>query len=52
MAETPKDNEEANATNPGGKTENFVSKHFVRLLVWLAVSGWRSGNFWTLVTLR
>ena len=39
MAETPKDNEEANATNPGGKTENFVSKHFVRLLVWLAVSG-------------
>ena len=39
MAETPKDNEEANATNPGGKTENFVSKHFVQLLVWLAVSG-------------
>ena len=39
MAEAPRDNEETNATNPVGKTENFVSKHFVRLLVWLAVSG-------------
>ncbi|MFV0912451.1 pentapeptide repeat-containing protein, partial [Rothia dentocariosa] len=39
MAETPRDDEETNATNPVGKTENFVSKHFVRLLVWLAVSG-------------
>ena len=39
MAEIPRDNEETNATNPVGKTENFVSKHFVRLLVWLAVSG-------------
>ena len=39
MAETPRNNEETNATNPVGKTENFVSKHFVRLLVWLAVSG-------------
>ena len=39
MAETPRDIEETNATNPVGKTENFVSKHFVRLLVWLAVSG-------------
>ena len=39
MAETQRDNEETNTTNPVGKTENFVSKHFVRLLVWLAVSG-------------
>ena len=39
MAKTPRNNEETNATNPVGKTENFVSKHFVRLLVWLAVSG-------------
>ena len=39
MAETPRNNEETNTTNPVGKTENFVSKHFVRLLVWLAVSG-------------
>ena len=39
MAETPRDIEETNTTNPVGKTENFVSKHFVRLLVWLAVSG-------------
>ena len=39
MAETPRDDEETNATNPVGKTENFVSKHFVRLLVCLAVSG-------------
>ena len=39
MAETPRDDEETNATNPVGKTENFVSKHFVRLLVWLADSG-------------
>ncbi|OFS78920.1 hypothetical protein HMPREF3164_07380 [Rothia sp. HMSC08A08] len=39
MVETPRDNEETNTTNPAGKTENFVSKHFVRLLVWLAVSG-------------
>ena len=39
MTETPRDNEETNTTNPAGKTENFVSKHFVRLLVWLAVSG-------------
>ena len=39
MTETPRDNEETNATTSVGKTENFVSKHFVRLLVWLAVSG-------------
>ena len=39
MTETPRDNEEANAASPVGKTENFVSRHFVRLLVWLAVSG-------------
>ena len=39
MTETPRDNEETIANNPAGKTENFVSKHFVRLLVWLAVSG-------------
>ena len=39
MVETPRNNEETNATNPVGKTENFVSKHFVRLLVCLAVSG-------------
>ena len=39
MAETQRDNEETNATIPVGKIENFVSKHFVRLLVWLAVSG-------------
>ena len=39
MAETPRNNEETNVTNPVGKTENFVSKHFVRLLIWLAVSG-------------
>ena len=39
MTETPRDNKETNATNPVGKFENFVSKHFVRLLVWLAVSG-------------
>jgi hypothetical protein len=40
MTEIPRDNEEANTiTIPVGKTENFVSKHFVRLLVWLAVSG-------------
>ena len=39
MVETLRDNEETNATNPVGKIENFVSKHFVRLLVWLAVSG-------------
>ena len=39
MAETPRDNEETNTTNPVGKTENFVSEQFVRLLVWLAVSG-------------
>ena len=39
MAETPRDIEETNATTSVGKTENFVSKHFVRLLVWLAVSG-------------
>lgn len=39
MTETPRNNEETNTTNPVGKTENFVSKHFVRLLVWLAVSG-------------
>ena len=39
MAETQRDNEETNATTSVGKTENFVSKHFVRLLVWLAVSG-------------
>ena len=39
MEETQRDNEETNTTNPVGKTENFVSKHFVQLLVWLAVSG-------------
>ena len=39
MVETPRNNEETNITNPVGKIENFVSKHFVRLLVWLAVSG-------------
>ena len=39
MTETPREHEETNITNPVGKTENFVSKHFVRLLVWLAVSG-------------
>ena len=39
MTETPRDIEETNAASPVGKTENFVSKHFVRLLVWLAVSG-------------
>jgi len=39
MTETPRNNEETNTTTSVGKTENFVSKHFVRLLVWLAVSG-------------
>ena len=39
MTETPREHEETNITNPVGKVENFVSKHFVRLLVWLAVSG-------------
>ena len=40
MTEIPRDNEEANTTTiPVGKIEKFVSKHFVRLLVWLAVSG-------------
>ena len=39
MAETPRYNEGTKANNPAGKTENFVSKHFVRLLVWFAVSG-------------
>ena len=39
MVEKPRNNEETNATTSVGKTENFVSKHFVRLLVWLAVSG-------------
>ena len=39
MTETSRGHEETNATNPVGKFENFVSKHFVRLLVWLAVSG-------------
>ena len=39
MIEKPREHEETNATNPIGKTEKFVSKHFVRLLVWLAVSG-------------
>ena len=39
MTEIPRDIEETNAASPVGKTENFVSKHFVRLLVWLAVSG-------------
>ena len=39
MTETPRNNEETNANTSVGKTENFVSKHFVRLLVWLAVSG-------------
>ena len=38
MTETPREHEETNITNPVGKVENFVSKHFVRLLVWLAVS--------------
>ncbi len=39
MTETPREHEETNITKPVGKVENFVSKHFVRLLVWLAVSG-------------
>ena len=39
MAETSREHEEANATNPTSKTERFVSKYFVRLLVSLAVSG-------------
>ena len=39
MTETPRDIEETNATNPVGKTENFVSKHFIWLLVGLAVVG-------------
>ena len=39
MEETQRDNEETNATNPVGKTENFVSKHFIWLLVGLAVVG-------------
>ena len=39
MIETLRDTEETNTTAPVGKIENFVSKHFVRLLVWLAVSG-------------
>ena len=39
MTETPREHEETNITNPVGKVKNFVSKHFVRLLVWLAVSG-------------
>ena len=39
MTEIPRDNEETNATNPVGKTENFVSKHFIWLLVGLAVVG-------------
>jgi len=39
MTETPRDNEEANATNPVGKIEKFISKHFIWLLVGLAVSG-------------
>ena len=39
MTETPREHEETNITNPVDKVENFVSKHFVRLLVWLAVSG-------------
>ena len=39
MTETPREHEETNIPNPVGKVENFVSKHFVRLLVWLAVSG-------------
>ena len=39
MSEIPRNNEGTNATNPVVKTENFVSKHFVRLLVCLAVSG-------------
>ena len=39
MAETSREHEEANATNPTSKTERFVSKYFVRLLVSLAVGG-------------
>ena len=39
MTETPRNNEETNATNPVGKIEKFVSKHFIWLLVGLAVSG-------------
>ena len=39
MTESLREHEETNATNPVGKTEKFVSKHFVRILVWLAVSG-------------
>ena len=39
MTETPRYNEETNATNPVGKTENFVSKHFVGLLIGLTTGG-------------
>lgn len=39
MTETPRNNEETNATNPVGKTENFVSKHFVGLLIGLTTGG-------------
>ena len=39
MAETPRDNEEANTTTSTGKTENFVSKHFVGLLIGLTTGG-------------
>ena len=53
MTETPREHEETNITNPVGKVENFVSKHFVRLLVWLAVSGGALAIFgpWLLYTL-
>ena len=39
MAETPRDTEEANTTTSTGKTENFVSKHFVGLLIGLTTGG-------------
>ena len=53
MTETPREHEETNITNPVGKVENFVSKHFVRLLVCLVVGGGALAIFgpWLLYTL-
>ena len=39
MTETPRYDEEANVTASVGKTENFVSKHFVGLLIGLTTGG-------------
>ena len=39
MTETPRYNEEPNVTASVGKTENFVSKHFVGLLIGLTTGG-------------